>query len=369
MTVGAIQTRFGVFFHRRVALGVAPHAAPSLLFVLIGIALGPQSLGLISVNVLAQLDPVISVALAVLGIYIGAGALAVRDRRMIAWLGGATAQALIAFAAVGGAMYVLLVRWQLPLPLPPAAAAAVLGLCSAASAAVGLDRAASDRARAATHLADLDDLPLVVLGTILVPQLAGRTAIGTAIALALAAGVMVGIAGALLFAGAKNAPERGVFVAGTVTLLAGAAAYAGASPLSTGCVAGLVWALWPGSSTTSLVDSDLRRLQHPLVALLLLIAGASIQFTFALLWVVGPLVLFRLTGKLLGSMAVARALGASPAVVAAILAPPGVFGIALALNIQQVLTTGDALLVSAIAVSTVIAEGLALLLLPGDELA
>jgi hypothetical protein len=351
---------------RRVALGVSAHAAPSLVFVLTGVALGPQVLNVLSAGALAQLDPVISVTLAVLGVFIGSGYASAGIGQRILWLGGATAQALVTLVSVGWAMFVLLNRWQPPLPLDPFMMAAVLGLCCAASAAVGTEERDPPAAAVASHLADFDDIPLVVLGTILVPVVAGAASPLTVIGIAIAAGLIVGTAGAILFTRAQSGPERGVFVAGTVVLLGGAAAYTSASPLTTGCIAGLVWAV-AQESPSSLVESDLRRLQHPLVALLLIVAGASVQFTLPLLWLAAPLVLFRLAGKLLGSLTVARALGLRPAMVGALLAPPGVFGIALALNVQQVLNTGDTILVSTITAATVAAELLAATLLPGED--
>jgi hypothetical protein len=122
-------------------------------------------------------------------------------------------------------------------------------------------------------------------------------------------------------------------------------------------------------SVTALVDSDLKKLQHPLVVILLIIAGASIQFTYQLLWLAAPLVLFRLTGKLIGSLVTARLFGLPAGLLATYLAPPGLLGIALALNIQQVLSTGDTLLVSAVTASTVAAELLALVLVIFQPLA
>jgi hypothetical protein len=363
---GALRRRGVLLPRRRVALGLGAHAAPSLLFVTAGVVLGPQVLNLLSDEVLAQLDPVISVTLAVLGVFIGSGYVNARDPHRLAWLGGATAQALVTLTTVAAAMFVLLNRWQPPMPLAPLTMAVVLALCTAASAAIGLDHGETAAAHTVSQLADFDDLPLMVIGTAIVPMVAGSASTPGTIGIAIAAGLIVGAAGALLFAHAHSAPERGVFVAGTVVLLGGAAAYANASPLTTGCIAGLLWAV-TGRPTASLIDSELHRLQHPLVVLLLVVAGASIQFTYSLVWLAAPLVLFRLTGKLLGSLSIAHVMGLRPALVASLLAPPGVFGIAVALNVQQVLTTGDTLLVSAVTVATGASELLAIGLLPGDQ--
>jgi hypothetical protein len=352
---------------RRVALGLSEHAAPSLLFVAIGVVLGPELLDVLSVTVLAQLDPVVSVGLAALGIFVGFGFATARGARQAAWLAAASAEVLVTLIAAGGAMYLLLVRWQAPIPIDPLPAAAALGLCVAVSAAVGLDAGDSRNLVAAARVADLDDLPLMVLGGLAVPLLANLASPVTAVALTVAAGLMIGAAGALLFGRAEGGPERGVFVTGTVILLGGAAAYASASPLAAGCLAGLVWARGP-RGTAAQVESDLSTLQHPLVAVLLVIAGAWIQFTDQLWWIAAPLVLFRLTGKLIGGLIAARVVGVPAALLATMLAPPGVLGLAVALNIQQVLGTGDTLILSAVTVATVASEGLAVVLLPRGDL-
>ena len=110
------------------------------------------------------------------------------------------------------------------------------------------------------------------------------------------------------------------------------------------------------TAASSFVETELRKLQHPLVAVVLIIAGASIQFSAVLLWVTAPLVLLRMNGKLLGGLILARWLHLPPGLLATILIPPGVLGIAVALNVQQVMGTGDTLLLSAITIATVVSE-------------
>jgi hypothetical protein len=292
-------------FHRRVALGIDEHAAPSMVFVGIGILLGPRLLNFVSMDVLAQFDPVISIALAVLGIFVGFGYVSARGAEKRKWVVGATFQAFVTVASVSTAMYFLLSGWKLPLPVDSFTAAIVLGICTAASAAMRVDAAGSQHLLTAADLADFDDLAVIALATVVVPLLAGGLSIALAVALALVVGLSIGAAGSLLFTRSQGTPERGVFVTGTVVLLGGAAAYASLSPLATGCIAGLLWAR-SQKSTASLVESELRKLQHPLVALLLIVAGASIQFSYSLLWLAAPLVLFRFTGKLLGSVVLGR---------------------------------------------------------------
>jgi hypothetical protein len=262
-------------------------------------------------------------------------------------------------------MYILLDAWNPPMALDPIAAAAVLALCVTPSAAV-LVASTRREVRTAAHLADLDDLPLVVLASIAVPVLAGADSPALAIGTAALSGGMIAVAGAFLFERADVPAERGVFVTGIVVLLGGAAAYATASPLATGLIAGWLWTRRQGTTAT-LVATDLRKLQHPLVGLLLLVAGASIQFTPMVLWMAAPLVLFRLSGKLAGGLMAARIVAVPAGVLATILAPPGVVGIAIALNLQQVMPVGETALVSAVTIATVANELLAVVLLPAED--
>ena len=60
---------------------------------------------------------------------------------------------------------------------------------------------------------------------------------------------------------------------GALALAGGAAAYLRVSPLAVGLVAGVFWTVAPGRADR-IVQDDLRKVQHPLVVLLLVTAGA-----------------------------------------------------------------------------------------------
>jgi len=55
----------------RSALGLAPSLTPAIVFLPLGLLLGPRALGLLPADVLLRLDAVISLGLAVLGILVG----------------------------------------------------------------------------------------------------------------------------------------------------------------------------------------------------------------------------------------------------------------------------------------------------------
>jgi hypothetical protein len=182
--------------------------------------------------------------------------------------------------------------------------------------------------------------------------------------LAAGGGLAVGAAGWLLFERAQGTAERSVFVIGTLALLGGGAAYLGGSPLLTGLAAGWLWVLAPGE-TDRVAASELRKLQHPLVVLLLIAAGASIEITLAGIWLFAPYVVFRLAGKLLGGWAASRvAPGVAPSDLGAYLVPPGVIGIAFALNLAQVLPGSASAVIFAVSVGAIACELLALVLTP-----
>jgi hypothetical protein len=235
--------------------------------------------------------------------------------------------------------------------------ALVLGVCACASAATRLVNGSDLDARIA-RIVDLGDVPLVALGTITV-ALAGSRNVPNSLLVGAGATVLAAAGGALLFARANSEAERGVYVTGVVVLLGGLGAYTGVSPLLTGTLAALVW-VRGSTGADRIIATDLRALQHPLVALLLIVAGASIQWTAALLWITGPLVLLRLIGKLVGGAAAARLARLPAGQLAGVLVPPGVLGVALALNVQQVLDAPDALLISAVTVAVGVFELLSL---------
>ena len=343
---------------QRAALGFGSSATPPVTYVLVGIAIGPQGIGLLSSEALGNLDALVSIALAALGVLIGFGLGAMARRQAGGLLVSATIEATITIAVVVGALLVLLSRWGLPLPIDVRVFAAMLGLCACASAARRVDKAAGTEASRAARIAELDDLPLVVLGGFTVAVLGGQAGAGLDLLLTVGAALMVAAAGWLLVGRARNEAEHGVFVAGAIVLLAGTGAYLDSSPLLGGLVAALVW-VWAPGHVDARIGNDLKSHQHSLLALLLIVAGASIQWTIALLWVAASLLLFRLTGKLVAGAVTARVAKLPPHQLARALVPPGVIGIALALNLQQVFDASDTLLLSAVTVAAVLSEALA----------
>ncbi|MDQ3418832.1 MAG: hypothetical protein M3541_08630 [Acidobacteriota bacterium] len=355
--------RLTASFRTRGALGLRPVTAPVMVFIPLGILLGPAGADIISRGALGHLDVIISVALATLGVFIGiaAGTQKGSVRRLMT---ASTVEAAITILAVGGATYALLNAWQMPSSMTYPMVALTLGVCASASAAPSVEEHDTTARRVAARVADLDDVLPIVLGGVALSLLGGgeRAAL---VDLGLSIGIGLGVAasGWLLFELSAGA-ERDVFVLGTLALLGGAAAYLDLSPLLTGMSAGWLWAQAPGQ-TEHVVAAHLRKVQHPLVVILLVTAGAGLEVSMAGIWLFAPYVVFRTVGKLTGGWMASRlAPGVTPSDLGAYLIPPGVIGIAFALNVLQVAPGAGMPLVFAVSAGAIVAELLAVIVTP-----
>lgn len=175
---------------------------PALL--LLGVALGPNGLNLLSASVLQLLDPLVAMALALVGVFVGLNVDTQQPR----------VDAAIAIAALGS-LSVVLSRQESP---------ATLFLITLAMAGIA---------------------------------------------------VIVAFAGWLLVGQTDSEREQQVFVVGSLLLVGGAAAYLSLSALFAGLFAGILWSA-AGDLARARIVKELDYFQHPLIVLLLLVAGASI---------------------------------------------------------------------------------------------
>lgn len=355
-------------FRRRAALGLRPAVVPVSLYVPLGIAVGPQALAIVSLDTLAHLDAAISVALSTLGVFVGlALARAFATWRLVA---AAALESSVTVAAIAAAVGFLLIRWRVPDLDNPFAIALALGVCAAASSA-GAAESGREADSLAARVADLDDIVPIVLAAAIVAALDDATlgaSIGRAV-LAVLLGAIGGAIGWLLFERADGAGERAVFVLGTLALIGGGSAFLHASPLLAGLVAGILWRVAPGHADRIIVD-DVRKFHHPLLILLLLDAGAQLTLSPLALWLFVPFVVFRMSGKIVGGWAASRLVPGAPAdIVGVHLVPPGVVGIAIALNIVQVSPSSGLAVLSAAVVGAVVFETIAMLIVPREGVA
>ena len=350
-------------FRTRAALGLRPVTAPVMVFLPLGMALGPSGANVISSTALGHLDVVISIVLATLGVFIGI-AVATQRGSVGRLLTASTVEATITIVAVGAATWALMHAWNMPSSVPYVLVALALGLCASASAAPSVEEADNQARRVAARVADLDDvLPIVVGGIVLASIGEGHTSPLSALWLSIGLGVGIAFSGWLLFERAEG-PERDVFVLGTLALLGGSAAYLETSPLLAGLAGGCLWARAPGQ-TEQVVATHLRKVQHPLVVLLLITAGASVQLTLAGIWLFAPYVVCRTAGKLAGGWMASRlASEVAPSDLGAYLIPPGVIGIAFALNVLQVAPQAAAPIVFAVSIGAIVSELLAVIVTP-----
>jgi hypothetical protein len=349
----------------RSALGLSPSLTPAVVFLPVGFLLGPRGLGLLSPTVLSRLDLAVTIALAVLGVLVGI-ALGREIRSATRLFLAASLESLVTIAAVTGATIYFARETELPLGAPLAVFALALGLCASASSATSADPDSEPSAEVATRVADLDDVVPIVVATIgfgfLTPAPDGDTLLR--VLAPVVAGLAVGAVGWLLFERAESGAERAVFLLGALALAGGSAAVLRVSPLAVGLVAGLCWTIAPGRADR-IVQDDVGKVQHPLVVLLLVTAGALWTPSAVGIWLLAPYLLFRLAGKVAGAWVSARIVDVSAGDLAAFLVPPGVLAVAFALNFRQLLPpdAGDTLL-SAVVIGTAAFDLFALAVVP-----
>jgi hypothetical protein len=190
----------------------------SALVLLLGIAAGPYGLNLLSRSVLLLLDPLIVMALAMLGVFIG-----------------------------------LAIDVQRPQPGSPKPVAKAAPTAPAVLALLGGIVMAALR----------DAAPLAQV----------LTALGIA-----GVAIVVAYAGWLLVGQADSDREQQVFVIGSLLLIGGGAAYTSLSAVFAGLLAGIVWTSG-GDLARARIVKHLDYFQHPLLVVMLLVAGASITFS------------------------------------------------------------------------------------------
>jgi hypothetical protein len=356
---------FGWLLRTRSALGLSPSPTPAVIFLPLGVLLGPRALRVLSENTLANLDLAVTIALAVLGILVGL-AVGRELRRFARLFAAASHESCLTIVAVAGATIYFVEQTQMPVQGSLLSLALALGFCASASSATSADPDSEPAASVGTRVADLDDvLPIALASCVLLPSAVESGARTMLVALApIGVGCAVGLIGWLLFDRADSGGERIVFVLGTLGLTGGAAAYLGVSPLTSGLIAGLCWTVLPGRADR-IAQVDLGRVQHPLVVLLLVTAGALWTPSRAAVWLLAPYLLFRLAGKVAGAWASARIAEVGPADLASFLMPPGVLAIAFALNFRQLLPEPiGATVLSTVAIGTAAFELFALAVLP-----
>jgi hypothetical protein len=315
------------------ALDWSTGAFPALLLLVTGAALGPHGLVLLTPQALAFLDPASPIALAALGVIAGLSIRTGRaDRRIVAASG---AQAMV--TAIVVASGVLLVGPAVTVnPFPPWwMVAMALGVSAATSSSLPSDppRTSHD---VAARLDVQDYLLPVVLGGVLLAFLREPSPAAAFLVAAQATliAVVIAIAGWLILSQASTPAEQRVCVLASLLLLGGAADYLSMSALLGGLVAGACWQ-FAGGAVREYIRRDVAYVQHSLLVMILLLAGARADFSPVTLTLSIAYVVVRTSGKLLGGWFAAHSLAANPLSNNVQLISPGVFGVAFALNVVR----------------------------------
>jgi hypothetical protein len=315
------------------ALDWSTGAFPALLLLVTGAALGPHGLVLLTPQALAFLDPASPIALAALGVIAGLSIRTGRaDRRIVAASG---AQAMV--TAIVVASGVLLVGPAVTVnPFPPWwMVAMALGVSAATSSSLPSDppRTSHD---VAARLDVQDYLLPVVLGGVLLAFLREPSPAAAFLVAAQATliAVVIAIAGWLILSQASTPAEQRVCVLASLLLLGGAADYLSMSALLGGLVAGACWQ-FAGGAVREYIRRDVAYVQHSLLVMILLLAGARADFSPVTLTLSIAYVVVRTSGKLLGGWLAAQSLAANPLSNNVQLISPGVFGVAFALNVVR----------------------------------
>lgn len=319
---------------------------------------------MLSCDVLSYLDPAASVALAALGILIGLG-LDMRRPHEARLFGVATLEAGLTVLLVGIGFFFMAGR-----PTPGTSVwflALMVGICASVSSTVP-DPESNGSQTIAARIGDLDDVLPIVLGGVAL-ALVRNSSPGAATWLtvqAIGLALAVALAGWLLIAQSMSEGEQRVFTVGTVLLLGGLAEFLSLSALLAGLVAGVFWnALDDGAWDR--IARDVRHMQHPLVVLLLLIAGARLSVSPGLGVLVLAYVILRATAKIAGGWLVRTIVGSEvPALFGLHLISPGVIAVAFALNTAQAAGDRAGPVLTIVVAGSIASELLALFVRPAE---
>jgi hypothetical protein len=339
-------------------------SAPVALLLTAGIAFGPRGINLLSPTTLPLLDPVVPVALAALSVLVG---LSVGDRRRDDWRvsGAACLVAAVTMLVVSAGFAVVTLVTTSSIAQPFWTLILTSGICAATSLTLPTGNPLEPRS-AATRVIELGVLLPIVAGGLTLAWLRAGSSVGAAVLVAQACGVTLALAAAawLLLTGASSETEERVFAVSALLLVGGVADALSVSALFGGLVAGVFWR-YAGRHPRETISRDVFFVQHPLLVLVLLVAGARADLSPASLAFGAAYVVLRVVGQLAGGAVARRAVGVNaPRDLGLYLLPPGVFGVAFALNAASVVGADASVLLAAVVAGTIGCELVALLLLP-----
>jgi hypothetical protein len=239
------------------------------------------------------------------------------------------------------------------------------GICAATSLTLPAGSALEARTPA-SRVIELGVLPPIVAGGLVLAWLDAGSAGGAAVLLLRGCVLSIALAAAawLLLERTSSETEERVFGVAALLLVGGVAAALGLSALFGGLIAGLFWR-YAGRHPRGTISRDVLFVQHPLLVLVLLVAGARAEISLASVALGAAYVALRVIGQLGGARLASYVAGATaPPDLGLHLLPPGVFGVALALNAIGIVGADAAMLLGAVVVGTIGSELVAYLLPP-----
>jgi hypothetical protein len=336
---------------------------PGLLLLLLGVVFGPQGINLLSPGVLSFVDPALPVALVAIGILATTRSAPVRIsfRRVMA-AGGV--QALTTAAAVVAATLAAarFAAWEPALPMWLIALA--LGSCAAAAGALPASDSGQGVGTSGDRLGNLFAIGAAGVGLVLLrePTLAGAASLFIQSSLV---ALVIALAAWLLINRSRSPAEQRIFSASLLLLLGGAADYLSLSALLSGIIAA-VFLRRMGGPARDAVGRAVLSWHHPLIALVLIVAGAMVAAPGAWLAVAAVYLFARTAGAAAGRLAAQRI--AAPAATPPFdmgLASPGIVAIALALTVLRAAGPAATALLGIVVVATICARFIGGIVGPG----
>lgn len=362
---GATGRPRGRWVWHRHALGLAASPVPSFVALLAGVALGPDGLNVLTSRVLLAVEPLVAAATVALGMLIGLDA-EVRGRTGARHLAGASVAGGVTLLAVAAAVSLVagVTGWEwAALPYMPL----VLGVAAACSS---MRSRGDDDPSVSTRVGNLDDLLPLVVGAGMLAYAAGQSLVGGLLVLVLTSvlALAVAFAGSLLVSGSASEGERRVYAAASVLLAAGLAASLSASTLFVGALVAYAWN-WSSEAARESLAQDVRYLQHPIVVLMLVIAGAEASTSTPVLVLATLYAVARLAGKVAGGRIAASIVPGLDRWVGLRFVAPGAAGLAsvlMVVHVTRIATVSEPLLGIAVW-GAVLSDLLALVVAPTEE--
>jgi hypothetical protein len=205
------------------------------------------------------------------------------------------------------------------------------------------------------HIVEAQVAIAVLTGGLLLAVLRAMSVPGSVLLFAQACAVALILAAAawLLLSGTTSDTEQRIFAVAALLLIGGAADYLSLSALLGGLIAGGFWRAIGGTVQESMLR-DALYVQHPLAALVLVMAGAQAEPTFGATGLAVVYVLVRTLASMIGRW-LARwvhpgdvRLAVHPAVL-----PSGVFGVAFALNALRAIGPGMTTVLTVVVLGTI----------------